>query len=393
VSHPPERRNVHPHAAARRPACSPGGGLAAQLLLIALAVLCLAGCQLRSPTLDLWNVAIAGDRLQLVVTTTTEVTPYEGSSSSENQITYLVSAPLGPAGGGRPDLIADLSAGEPIAANRTRYAYAPDVVLGIASDRVVRIADTGEAVRDNLKVDLLVSPEPPAARGVLSTKWQVLRSWRTPYVVRGGRFVAPAPEVGLLDMSTLQPVAEPRLTKAIDSALASGSWGPVLTRNLSYVLVGDPSASGAERGGATAVNWRTGAKTKFRGDLGRNGVLLKLDEIGDVHDGEPGELWGLYENFDLPAYRTHYALIDARGRVRQSITVPSKLSPGPLGTHNAWWDAGRHVVLFFDAGPGSAQGGPVVVRIWDYMTGKTRDQYIDVAGAFRKAGSRYVPRE
>ena len=73
--------------------------------------------------------------------------------------------------------------------------------------------------------------------------------------------------------------------------------------------------------------------------------------------------------------------------------MPSKLSPGPLGTHQAWWDAGRHVVLFFDGGPGSAQFGPVVVRIWEYMTGKTRDQHIDVAGAFRKAGSRYVPRK
>jgi hypothetical protein len=210
-----------------------------------------------------------------------------------------------------------------------------------------------------------------------------------------GGYLVPDPDATeLIDVKTLKPVAVPAVAEALRTAAdagKSGRRGAGLTRNLGYLISSDPSAPEDKRLDVTAVNRRTGAVAEFPG-MTEWGVLRGVDEVGgSLLRGEAGELRALYARYDMPHDRWYYALVDASRHVRESITVGAKLSPTRGGTQAAAWDPDHHVLLFFDEGPMSGEGGRFVVRIWDYAAQTTRDQSVDLAGAFQVSGGRYVP--
>jgi hypothetical protein len=356
------------------------------LLALAFGV---GGCTELSPSLDLWDAAIAGDRLKFLVSSSITISPFHRAAHTEDQINYLVSAPLGPTKSDVRLAVADLSAGGP---NPDTHQF----WLGAAADRVVRHSPIGEHVRNDEQVDVLAPPDRAVGSGV--QRWRVLRSWRLPLpppITRSGRFVAVNDEMSVVDVKTLQPVSAPELSQTLRSIWFSDCRISGLTAHLNYIWTEDPYvALDSKEKAETAVD-RHGIAVASFPRVSSQGVLLAIDEFGAKDaKADQGQLWGLYFQ-PLPASKQcRYELIDAAGMVQCSTVVPWRLSAAPWGSPRATWDVDRHLILFFDCGKGVAEGdgGAVVVRIWDYRTGESRDQSVDVRGAFHLVGGRYVPK-
>jgi hypothetical protein len=324
-------------------------------------------------------VAIAGDRLQLVVTSTVDRVEWAGPSRPEGQWSFLVSVPLGAAPGVRAD-VAALGERSPLS-----------VWPGGAPDRVVCSRSTGEAVWADMVVDVMGPGASGGNAGGVGGRWRVLRSWRTPFTfpprTRSARYVAPLPDMAVLDVTTLRAVTLPGLTETLRSTTRPYREVEAITRNLNYVVTYDPAVSPSSPDFAyTAVDRRTGAATRFPYSMDGRRRLLGVDEAGDGGRGD--DLWALYELFDFPD-RWEFTLVDRQLAVRRSTSVAGKLRPDALGSLKAFWAPARHLVLFCEVGPMSGERGPVVVRFWDYEAGTTRDQIVDVAGAFRRSWDRY----
>jgi hypothetical protein len=363
------------------------------------------GCETRSPIIVLSSAAIVDGRVRLLLESGIDVEPVEGASYPLGRSSsYLVSTEIGAPTAVRPE-IAAVNAGDPTPPAR-RWDFScnpPKFRQGAADDRVVRRAEVG-GTADTEQIDVLTRPTSAPGPGA---PWPIARSWRVGMAgpptrarlaTRSGRFVitrlAPAT---VLDVVTLAEVPIPGLGEPLrTSAGREGECvGVRLTANLNYVIVDSPPTGGLADRVLVVTDQANRVAARFP-CIGPQGRALAVDEADAGDDPAQGargaaDVWCLYARYDGGSKRWIYTLVDREQKARHQIGVPHPLA-NPPGLQEAYWDTRGDRVLFYEFAQDVGAHPDVAISIWDYRAETLRTQVINLAGAFRVSGGRYVPR-
>jgi hypothetical protein len=195
----------------------------------------------------------------------------------------------------------------------------------------------------------------------------------------------------LLDVRTLQRVEMPGLKEVIAKLETERLRIEAFSTELNYIIAGNPAAERTDSVWKIVDIWN-GAIIEFR-CVGKYGDLVSVDEKSNSGQTEKTrEVWGLYRDFEPDKKQIRYTFVDAADVVVRSRAIPHPLTESLRGSQQAYWNPEMHLVLFFEAGVGSADGSPIRVMIWDYQSDKVTYQTLDVSALFRIVGGHYLPR-